>query len=360
MAGAKRRRNSSSYGPKSAPPCRPARTGRSGPAGTTTASMARPRAARLTNSSSRPFPSKSGTKAPRRPIAGSGSICREQDDARSASAIKPLDNIPSPFTFARKLGQKSPSSQVRKIRRSFPSAATRRTISNGWRHAAFRSSDCLAICGAGRFNLRPDYLESLERYQADLPLAPGQGNFMLADQEARFLRDLFAAEADFIPAPFASRLKGVLQQHIALRGFYRKSNGLQRHSKRPYRKALAVGQCREFWPHHSRVYAGQIRARGFGGLAGSWTLAAGHRAGARGHSPLAQRDFAAARSARPSEARESARSFSIAERRQWHLEGSSAKARTRAKPWTDGAPGARISGRRGTQLWRSCADNFSQ
>ena len=43
---------------------------------------------------------------------------------------------------------------------------------------------------------------------------------MLAEHEARHLRALFEAEVDLIPAPFASRLRVLLQQHIALRGFY--------------------------------------------------------------------------------------------------------------------------------------------
>jgi hypothetical protein len=71
-----------------------------------------------------------------------------------------------------------------------------------------------------RINIRTDYLESLQRYASDLPDAPGVGNFLLADAEARTLRALFESEADFLPSGFATRLRIVLEQHIALRVFY--------------------------------------------------------------------------------------------------------------------------------------------
>lgn len=79
----------------------------------------------------------------------------------------------------------------------------------------------LADLKAGRINCaRPDYRESMERYVGDLPTMAGSGNLILADAEARILRDLFAAEADILSAPFAARLRTILQQHIALRAFY--------------------------------------------------------------------------------------------------------------------------------------------
>ena len=79
----------------------------------------------------------------------------------------------------------------------------------------------LADLKAGRINCaRPDYREALERYVGDLPTMAGSGNLILADAEARILRDLFAAEADILSDPFAARLRTILQQHIALRAFY--------------------------------------------------------------------------------------------------------------------------------------------
>ena len=78
------------------------------------------------------------------------------------------------------------------------------------------------ICGiqAKKFNIRPDYLESLQGYAENLPRAPGSGNFLLADMEARFLRDLFASETNVLPKVFAGRLKGVLELHLSLRVYH--------------------------------------------------------------------------------------------------------------------------------------------
>jgi hypothetical protein len=36
----------------------------------------------------------------------------------------------------------------------------------------------------------------------------------------RVIRSLFAAEQDFLPAPFAAELKVLLEQHIGLRAYY--------------------------------------------------------------------------------------------------------------------------------------------
>ena len=49
---------------------------------------------------------------------------------------------------------------------------------------------------------------------------PEEGNFLLADAKARVIRSLFAAEQDFLPAPFAAELKVLLEQHIGLRAYY--------------------------------------------------------------------------------------------------------------------------------------------
>jgi hypothetical protein len=53
-----------------------------------------------------------------------------------------------------------------------------------------------------------------------LPAKPGDGNILLADAEARTLRNLFAAEANELSIAFASKLKTFLEQHIGLRVFY--------------------------------------------------------------------------------------------------------------------------------------------
>jgi hypothetical protein len=134
--------------------------------------------------------------------------------------VKPLESVPSPFTFGWSASHKITVVAGPQNQPIFPYAVSEADHKQWLETSRVLVERLLADLRAGRFNLRPDYCEALERYAADLPPAPGLGNFVLADQEARFLRDLFAAESDFIPAPFALRLKGFLQQHIALRSFY--------------------------------------------------------------------------------------------------------------------------------------------
>lgn len=73
---------------------------------------------------------------------------------------------------------------------------------------------------AGKYQIRKDYGESLSRYDERLPTRIGEGNILLADAEARTLRQLFTAEAAILSAPFAARLKTLLEQHYGLRVFY--------------------------------------------------------------------------------------------------------------------------------------------
>jgi hypothetical protein len=73
---------------------------------------------------------------------------------------------------------------------------------------------------AQKYNARPDYADALINYHARLPSAPGTGNVLLADAEARRLRDLWASDRDSISAGLASRLKIFLEQHIGLRPYY--------------------------------------------------------------------------------------------------------------------------------------------
>jgi hypothetical protein len=140
--------------------------------------------------------------------------------AEPPSTPKPLENIPCAFTFGWSASQKITVIAGPQNQPIFP-FATSEADHKQWLETCHALTErLLSDLRAGRFNLRPDYCEALERYKADLPTAPGQGNFMLAEQEALNLRGLFEAEVDLIAAPFASRLRGLLQQHIALRGFY--------------------------------------------------------------------------------------------------------------------------------------------
>jgi|HubBroStandDraft_2_1064218.scaffolds.fasta_scaffold23441_2 hypothetical protein len=73
---------------------------------------------------------------------------------------------------------------------------------------------------ANEYQVRREYARELKRYLAKLPSDPGTGNILLADAAARTLRNLFTADADALPAGFASSLKTFLEQHIGLRAYY--------------------------------------------------------------------------------------------------------------------------------------------
>ena len=82
------------------------------------------------------------------------------------------------------------------------------------------ASRLVADLAAQKFNVRGAYRESLERYFEDLPTAPGEGNFLMADCEARTLRGLFEDDAAALPRDLAERLNRVLEFTIALRPYY--------------------------------------------------------------------------------------------------------------------------------------------
>lgn len=60
----------------------------------------------------------------------------------------------------------------------------------------------------------------MEVYVSRLPVSKTDGNILLADAEARTLRNLFASEVDILSPAFGSRLKTFLEQHIGLRVYY--------------------------------------------------------------------------------------------------------------------------------------------
>ena len=70
------------------------------------------------------------------------------------------------------------------------------------------------------FNVREAYARCIASYLEDLPTRPSIGNILLADAQARILRELFAADAAALPESFAAQLKIALQQHIGVRAFY--------------------------------------------------------------------------------------------------------------------------------------------
>jgi NADH:flavin oxidoreductase / NADH oxidase family len=82
------------------------------------------------------------------------------------------------------------------------------------------ASDTARSLRSGRWNARPDYAETLDQYVAYLPVQPEEGNFLLADAEARIIRAMFAADVNILPSGLAAKLKVFLEQHIGLRAYY--------------------------------------------------------------------------------------------------------------------------------------------
>jgi hypothetical protein len=140
---------------------------------------------------------------------------------KAATLPKPLDNLPSAFTYGWNASGRIAVVAGPQNTPVFPfatSEADHRTLLEAVRRATER---LIADLRARKFdNVRGDFLEALERYVGDLPTAPGVGNFVLADMEALNLRALFEAEANILPNGFATRLKTLLQFHIALRANY--------------------------------------------------------------------------------------------------------------------------------------------
>jgi len=138
----------------------------------------------------------------------------------SKREIEPLSDIPSPFTF-------SLSQQGTIILASgkadwpvFPLQTSQRDHENRLETCRELATDLLLGARRQGFQARGEYAHGLDGYLSRLPDLPGKGNILLADAEARTLRNLFAAEADFLPVAFASKLKTFLEQHIGLRVFY--------------------------------------------------------------------------------------------------------------------------------------------
>ena len=132
----------------------------------------------------------------------------------------PLDNIPSPYAFhlstEGKIGLVSSSANWP----LFPFRTSEHDHSKRLEACKTLADDLISDLNAGKFQARDEYTSSLQRYNSRLPCRPGDGNILLADAEARTLRNLFAAEAEILAVPFASKLKTFLEQHIGLRVFY--------------------------------------------------------------------------------------------------------------------------------------------
>jgi hypothetical protein len=143
------------------------------------------------------------------------------DEKTNRDSFAPVENVSSLVSF-----QLSPGGTIalRNDTASFPIFPLRnseRDFEKRLETSRTLAEDLIAeLSTARRFQARAEYREGLKRYAERLPRSKSDGNILLADAEARTIRNLFASEVDTIAAPFASKLKTFLEQHIGLRVFY--------------------------------------------------------------------------------------------------------------------------------------------
>jgi hypothetical protein len=144
----------------------------------------------------------------------------ERVSSASPSRLKPLAGVPSAFGFGW-----TAAGTIRIVSSPanwpvFPLPSSEADHRNRLDACRILVQDVISALKAQKYNARPEYADALICYHARLPNAPGTGNILLADAEARRLRDLWANDHDSISAGLASRLKILLEQHIGLRPYY--------------------------------------------------------------------------------------------------------------------------------------------
>ncbi|RNJ51004.1 toll/interleukin-1 receptor domain-containing protein [Methylocystis hirsuta] len=133
---------------------------------------------------------------------------------------KPVENISAPFDFGWNAAHRVTVVAGPQNTPVFPFAGSDRDHHDRLDACRKTVERLIADLAAQRFNARPDYRITLETYLDELPAAPGSGNLLLADAEARVLRGLFEEDANILARALAERLNRILEFHIALRPFY--------------------------------------------------------------------------------------------------------------------------------------------
>ena len=203
---------------------------------------------------------------------------RWYEDGFAGRPPKPVANVPSSFSYEwTSAGRLAVAAGPQNVP-VFPYSTSEMDHARGLetsRNLAARLFDDLHT---RRVNVRREYGNALARYRDDLPPRPGEGNFMLADAQARILRGMFAADADTLSAPMASQLKVLLEHHIGLRNFYPEVEDFMALYATAARTAIAAGRRRWVRAHCAQTYAGCVRARCFVEPTRGRAAATGHRA----------------------------------------------------------------------------------
>jgi hypothetical protein len=141
---------------------------------------------------------------------------------------QPLPNIPSLFAYGWNSAGKIAIIAGPQNLPIFPFAGNEKDHAQ-WLAACRKQVErLLADLADRKSNIRCEYAQGLKRYLEDLPTHPGEGNFMLADGEARILRQMFGADVEVLPPPFAARLRQFLETNMALRPFYQEAGRFRR------------------------------------------------------------------------------------------------------------------------------------
>ncbi|MCK1717282.1 hypothetical protein [Bradyrhizobium sp. 141] len=143
------------------------------------------------------------------------------DENAQRDPLSPVPDVSSPFLF-----ELSSSGKVALQNRSasepiFPQRSSEAQFKQRLDASRTLASDLISeLSSRNRIQARAEYLEGLRRYVERLPRSKDDGNILLADAEARTIRNLFASEVDTLASPFASKLKTFLEHHIGLRVYY--------------------------------------------------------------------------------------------------------------------------------------------
>jgi hypothetical protein len=151
-----------------------------------------------------------------------GEVEQKSNDLEEAKPVdlEPIENVPSPFAFQLSLrGTIAVTSSPANIP-SLPLRTSERAHEKRLDVCRTLAEDLISDTDKQAFQIRGEYRSGMQKYAARLPSQIGDGNILLADAEARTLRTLFAAEADFLPVAFTSKLKTFLEHHMGLRVFY--------------------------------------------------------------------------------------------------------------------------------------------
>jgi Leucine-rich repeat (LRR) protein len=153
------------------------------------------------------------------PFVKEGDVPREKPSGFGAQ-LPALENVPSPYSFilsadgAITLTSSSANWPI------FPTATSAQDHENRLDACRLLATDLVSELESRHYQAREEYRNGLQKYANRLPTKPGDGNILLADAEARTIRNLFSAETGELSIAFASKLKTFLEQHIGLRVFY--------------------------------------------------------------------------------------------------------------------------------------------